>query len=77
MPLGKDLSPTTQQTRLRLFEENTYDKDTLETYIQALRLVNVSNKPCFFLDAQDQLQTFKSNNALCLALQKHLTKEQK
>ncbi|WP_205589514.1 hypothetical protein [Helicobacter labacensis] len=64
------LSPKTQQTCLRLFEENTYDTDALKSYIQDLRLINIDDKPCFFLDAQDKIQTFKSKNALCVALQR-------
>ncbi|WP_120955982.1 hypothetical protein [Helicobacter mehlei] len=62
---------------LQIFQQHSYDPKPLQKYLNSLRLISIDNAPCVYLNSKDQLQTFKSNNALCLALQKHLTKEQK
>ncbi len=48
-------------------------KSTLEswqTYLKTARLVNIDDTPCMYLNPQGKIQTFKSDNAICLALQR-------
>ncbi|WP_233711291.1 hypothetical protein [Helicobacter salomonis] len=60
---------------LQIFKQHTYDPKPLQKYLNSLRLISIDNAPCVYLNSKDKLQTFKSKNTLCLALQKHLTKE--
>ncbi|CCB79078.1 hypothetical protein HBZC1_00920 [Helicobacter bizzozeronii CIII-1] len=39
------------------------------------RLITLDHIPCLYDNLHRQIQVFKSENALCLALQKHLTRE--
>ncbi|TSA79988.1 hypothetical protein FNE76_07685 [Helicobacter mehlei] len=59
---------------LQIFQKHTYNPKPLQKYLNSLRLISIDNAPCVYLNSQDKLQAFKSNNALCLALQKHFTK---
>ncbi|WP_233711360.1 hypothetical protein [Helicobacter salomonis] len=60
---------------LQIFEQHSYNPKPLQKYLNSLRLLSIDNAPCVYLSSKDKLQMFKSSNALCLALQKHLTKE--
>ncbi|WP_233711887.1 hypothetical protein [Helicobacter salomonis] len=69
--LGTLLDPLSYQTCLDAFKKppaNLYRN--LKNYLVTQRLLNVENTPCVYLNPQNKLQTFKSNNAICLALQK-------
>ncbi|WP_162982662.1 hypothetical protein [Helicobacter vulpis] len=59
---------------LQIFQQHTYNPKPLQKYLNSLRLLSIDNAPCVYLNSKDQLQAFKSNNALCLVLQKHFTK---
>ncbi|WP_233711809.1 hypothetical protein [Helicobacter salomonis] len=59
---------------LQIFEQHTYDPKPLQKYLKSLRLLSIDNAPCVYLNSKDKLQTFKSSDVLCLALQKHLEK---
>ncbi len=39
------------------------------------RLITLDHIPCLYDNPHRQIQVFKSENTLCLALQKHLTRE--
>ncbi|WP_104749842.1 tRNA methyltransferase [Helicobacter cynogastricus] len=71
----KYLSPKSQQTCLQLFQEQTYNTKDIQEQLHLVRLISIDNAPCVYLDPKDKLQAFKSDNVLCLALQKHLNKE--
>ncbi len=73
----KYLSPKSQQTCLQLFKAQTYNTKDIQEQLHLVRLISIDDSPCVYLDPKDKLQIFKSNNAICVALQKHLTKEQK
>ncbi len=60
---------------LQVFKQHSYNPKPLQKYLKSLRLISIDNAPCVYLNSQDKLQTFKSSNALCVALQKHFTKE--
>ncbi|GMB92824.1 hypothetical protein NHP200010_05350 [Helicobacter bizzozeronii] len=68
------LSLKHQQTCLQVFKTQTYNRADLNNYLKTMRLVAIDAIPCMYLDSKDRLQTFKSSNALCVALQKNLTK---
>ncbi len=73
--LGALLDPLSQQTCLNALKKppaNLYHN--LKSYLTTQRLLNVENTPCMYLNLQDKLQIFKSDNATCLVLQKHLEK---
>ncbi|WP_104733427.1 hypothetical protein [Helicobacter felis] len=59
---------------LQIFKQHTYNPKPLQKYLNSLRLISIDNTPCVYLNSQDKLQAFKSNNAICMALQKHLEK---
>ncbi|WP_235852406.1 tRNA methyltransferase [Helicobacter mehlei] len=73
----KYLSPKSKQTCLQLFQTQTYNAKDIQEQLHLVRLISIDDSPCVYLDPKDKIQTFKSKNALCLALQEHLTKEQK
>ncbi|MFC3848339.1 hypothetical protein ACFOPX_07415 [Helicobacter baculiformis] len=60
---------------LQIFQQHSYDPKPLQKYLNSLRLISIDNAPCVYLNSKDKLQSFKSDNAICLALQKHFTKE--
>ncbi|GMB93201.1 hypothetical protein NHP200010_09140 [Helicobacter bizzozeronii] len=60
---------------LQIFQQHSYNPKPLQNYLNSLRLLSIDNAPCVYLNSQDKLQVFKSDNALCLALQTNLTKE--
>ncbi|WP_233705160.1 tRNA methyltransferase [Helicobacter bizzozeronii] len=71
----KYLSPKSQQTCLQLFQTQTYNTKDIQEQLHLVRLISIDESPCVYLDPKDKLQVFKSDNAICLALQKHLTKD--
>uniref|UniRef100_UPI001F34A60D hypothetical protein n=1 Tax=Helicobacter bizzozeronii TaxID=56877 RepID=UPI001F34A60D len=71
----KYLSPKSKQTCLQLFKTQTYNTKDIQEQLHLVRLISIDNAPCVYLNSQDKLQVFKSDNAICLVLQKHLTKE--
>ncbi|WP_104740437.1 tRNA methyltransferase [Helicobacter bizzozeronii] len=66
----KYLSPKSQQTCLKLFQAQTYNAKDIQEQLQLVRLISIDESPCVYLDPKDKLQAFKSDNALCQALQK-------
>ncbi|WP_121022289.1 hypothetical protein [Helicobacter vulpis] len=58
-----------QQACLNIFKDRTYSPSALQTALSGLALVNIDSTPCLYLNSQDKLQAFKSDNAICLALQ--------
>ncbi|WP_104757640.1 tRNA methyltransferase [Helicobacter salomonis] len=66
----KYLSAQSQQTCLKLFQAQTYNAKDIQEQLHLVRLISIDDAPCVYLDPKDKLQTFKSNNALCVALQK-------
>ncbi len=60
---------------LQIFQRHTYNPKPLQKYLNSLRLLSIDNTPRVYLNSQDKLQSFKSNDAICLALQNHLTKD--
>ncbi|WP_104740017.1 tRNA methyltransferase [Helicobacter bizzozeronii] len=71
----KYLSLKSQQTCLQLFQEQTYNTKDIQDQLHLVRLLSIDDSPCVYLDPKDKLQIFKSNNALCQALQKNLAKK--
>ncbi|WP_233705839.1 hypothetical protein [Helicobacter felis] len=69
------LNQEAKATCLQIFQQHTYDPKPLQEYLNSLRLISIDNAPCVYLNSQDKLQRFKSDNAICLALQKHLAEE--
>ncbi|CAM2811729.1 hypothetical protein [Helicobacter felis] len=59
---------------LQIFKQHTYNPKPLQKYLNSLRLISIDNAPCVYLNSKDKLQSFKSDNAICLALQKNLEK---
>ncbi|WP_240451677.1 tRNA methyltransferase [Helicobacter sp. L8] len=70
----KYLSPKSQQTCQQLFDTQTYNTKDIQEQLHLVRLISIDESPCVYLDPKDKLQIFKSSDALCLALQKHLEK---
>ncbi|CAM2811681.1 PAS domain-containing protein [Helicobacter felis] len=70
----KYLSPKSQQTCQQLFQEQTYNAKDIQEQLHLVRLISIDNAPCVYLNSKDKLQSFKSDNAICMALQKHLEK---
>ncbi|WP_233711336.1 hypothetical protein [Helicobacter salomonis] len=68
----KYLSPKSQQICLQLFQSQTYNAKDIQEQLHLVRLISIDESPCVYLDLKDKLQTFKSDNAICLALQKRL-----
>ncbi|MFC3848337.1 hypothetical protein ACFOPX_07405 [Helicobacter baculiformis] len=69
--LGALLDPLSQQTCLNALKKppaNLYHN--LKSYLKTQRLLSVENTPCLYLNLQDKFQIFKSDNAICQALQK-------
>ncbi|WP_199766052.1 tRNA methyltransferase [Helicobacter salomonis] len=66
----KYLSPKSKQTCQQLFQSQTYNTKDIQEQLHLVRLIAIDDSPCVYLDPKDKLQTFKSNNALCVALQK-------
>ncbi|WP_162984108.1 tRNA methyltransferase [Helicobacter felis] len=66
----KYLSPKSQQTCLQLFKTQTYNAKDIQEQLQLVRLISIDESPCVYLDPKDKLQIFKSDNAICLALQR-------
>ncbi|WP_104684781.1 glycoside hydrolase [Helicobacter bizzozeronii] len=64
------LNKEAKATCLQIFQQHTYDPKPLQKYLNSLRLISINNAPCVYLNSKDKLQAFKSDNALCLALQK-------
>ncbi|WP_233710543.1 hypothetical protein, partial [Helicobacter salomonis] len=56
---------------LQIFKQHSYNPKPLQKYLKSLRLLSIDNAPCVYLNSKDKLQSFKSDNAICLALQKH------
>ncbi|WP_233711810.1 tRNA methyltransferase [Helicobacter salomonis] len=71
----KYLSPKSQQTCLQLFQEQTYNAKDIQEQLHLVRLISIDDSPCVYLDPKDKLQVFKSDNAICLALQKSYSGE--
>ncbi|WP_235853013.1 tRNA methyltransferase [Helicobacter labacensis] len=71
----KYLSPKSQQTCLQLFKTQTYNAKDIQEQLHLVRLISIDESPCVYLDPKDKLQIFKSDNALCVVLQKNLVKE--
>ncbi|WP_162982188.1 tRNA methyltransferase [Helicobacter labacensis] len=71
----KYLSPKSQQICQQLFDTQTYKAKDIQEQLHLVRLISIDESPCVYLDPKDKLQVFKSSDALCMALQKHLTKE--
>ncbi|WP_235853012.1 hypothetical protein [Helicobacter labacensis] len=69
------LSAKHQQACLQVFKTQTYKQADLNDYLKAMRFISIDTIPCMYLDPRDKLQIFKSSNAICVALQKHLVKE--
>ncbi|WP_235852411.1 tRNA methyltransferase [Helicobacter mehlei] len=70
----KYLSPKSEQTCLQLFKTQSYNAKDIQDQLHLVRLISIDDDPCVYLDSKNKLQVFKSSNALCLALQKHLEK---
>ncbi|WP_199770047.1 hypothetical protein [Helicobacter felis] len=68
------LNKEAKATCLQIFQQHSYDPKPLQKYLNSLRLISIDNAPCVYLNSKDKLQSFKSDNAICLALQKHLEK---
>ncbi|WP_235852483.1 tRNA methyltransferase [Helicobacter vulpis] len=68
----KYLSAKSQQTCLQLFKTQSYNAKDIQDQLHLVRLISIDDSPCVYLDPKDKLQAFKSKNALCVALQKHL-----
>ncbi|WP_104729196.1 hypothetical protein [Helicobacter felis] len=66
----KYLSPQSKQICQQLFQAQTYNAKDIQEQLHIVRLISIDDSPCVYLDPKDQLQAFKSKNALCLALQK-------
>ncbi|CAM2811612.1 hypothetical protein [Helicobacter felis] len=66
----KYLSPKSQQTCLQLFQSQTYNAKDIQEQLHLVRLISIDDSPCVYLDPKDKLQTFKSDNEICLALQR-------
>ncbi|WP_120951067.1 tRNA methyltransferase [Helicobacter sp. L8] len=66
----KYLSAQSKQTCQQLFQANTYDTKDIQEQLHIVRLLSIDDSPCVYLDPKDKLQVFKSDNALCQALQK-------
>ncbi|WP_233709741.1 tRNA methyltransferase [Helicobacter salomonis] len=66
----KYLSPKSKQTCLQLFQAQTYNAKDIQEQLHLVRLLSIDESPCVYLDHKDKLQAFKSDNAICLALQK-------
>ncbi|CCB79197.1 hypothetical protein HBZC1_02110 [Helicobacter bizzozeronii CIII-1] len=64
------LNKEAKATCLQIFQQHTYNPKPLQNYLKSLRLISIDNAPCVYLNSKDKLQAFKSDNALCLALQK-------
>ncbi len=73
----KYLSAQSQQTCQQLFQAKTYNSKDIQEQLHLVRLVSIDESPCVYLDPKDKLQAFKSDNAICLELQTHLTKDVK
>ncbi len=71
----KYLNSEAQATCLDIFQQRTYDIKDLQQALQSMRLLSIDDSPCVYLDSQNKLQTFKSSNPLCHALQTNLTKD--
>ncbi|WP_233704201.1 hypothetical protein [Helicobacter bizzozeronii] len=71
----KYLSPKSKQTCLQLFKTQSYNAKDIQEQLHLVRLISIDDSPCVYLNSQDKLQVFKSDDAICLVLQKHLTKE--
>ncbi|MFC3848340.1 tRNA methyltransferase [Helicobacter baculiformis] len=70
----KYLSPQSKQTCQQLFQAQTYNAKDIQEQLHLVRLVSIDESPCVYLDPNDKLQAFKSNSAICVALQEHLEK---
>ncbi|WP_233711794.1 hypothetical protein [Helicobacter salomonis] len=68
------LNQEAKATCLQIFKQHTYNPKPLQKYLNSLRLISIDNAPCVYLNSKDKLQSFKSDNAICLALQKNLEK---
>ncbi|WP_235853077.1 hypothetical protein [Helicobacter labacensis] len=68
------LNKEARATCLQIFKQRTYNPQPLQKYLKSLRLISIDNAPCVYLNSKDKLQTFKSNSAICLTLQKNLNK---
>ncbi|WP_104706464.1 glycoside hydrolase [Helicobacter bizzozeronii] len=64
------LNKEAKATCLQIFQQHTYDPKPLQEYLKSLRLLSINNAPCVYLNSKDKLQAFKSDNTICLALQK-------
>ncbi|GMT38441.1 hypothetical protein NHP20013_05090 [Helicobacter bizzozeronii] len=64
------LNKEAKATCLQIFQQHTYNPKPLQKYLNSLRLISINNAPCVYLNSKDKLQVFKSDNAICLALQK-------
>ncbi|TSA83770.1 hypothetical protein [Helicobacter mehlei] len=51
------------------------DTKALQDQLKILRLFAMEDTPCIYLDRHDEIVKLHSKNAICKALQKHLTKE--
>ncbi|WP_235852484.1 tRNA methyltransferase [Helicobacter vulpis] len=71
----KYLSAQSQQACQQLFQAQTYNAKDIQEQLRLVRLVSIDESPCVYLDSQNKLQTFKSSNPLCHALQTNLTKD--
>ncbi|WP_162982677.1 tRNA methyltransferase [Helicobacter vulpis] len=66
----KYLSPQSKQTCQQLFQSQTYNAKDIQEQVQLVRLLSIDDTPYVYLDPKDKLQVFKSDNAICQALQK-------
>ncbi|MFC3847263.1 hypothetical protein ACFOPX_01770 [Helicobacter baculiformis] len=64
------LNQEAKEVCLHTFQNQTYARKPLKEYLRTLRLISIGTAPCLYLKGKRTITRFKSQDSLCLALQK-------